>query len=76
MGTNDKDAVPQAANAAHPYYRHAEQAFRLLPGAVERLTALREAFRAADEDFLAVELKTMIARLEEIRALLADGPQG
>ncbi|MFC4809575.1 hypothetical protein [Paenibacillus sp. GCM10023250] len=75
MSTNDNGSADQP-RTVHTYYQHAEEAFRLLPDAVARLAALREAFRAADEDFLAVELKTMIARLEEIRTLLADGPQG
>ncbi|WP_219837468.1 hypothetical protein [Paenibacillus sp. R14(2021)] len=60
----------------HAYYKHAEEAFNLLPAAAAQLTQLKEAFRQADEDFLAIELKTMIARLEEIRQLLAEGPQG
>ncbi|NBC68144.1 hypothetical protein [Paenibacillus sacheonensis] len=60
----------------HPFYQHAEDAFRLLPSAIGELERLREAFRKADEDFLAVELRTMIARLDEVRALLAEGPQG
>ncbi|QHT61623.1 hypothetical protein GXP70_17705 [Paenibacillus lycopersici] len=66
---------PSSTNI-HPYYAHAEEAFRELPAAIGQLERLRDAFRQADEDFLAIELKTMIARLDEIRSLLAEGPQG
>lgn len=68
--------VTESRTSVHPYYRHADEAYGLLPEATAQLERLREAFRKADEDFLAIELKSMIARLEEIRTLLADGPQG
>ncbi|GGD63359.1 hypothetical protein [Paenibacillus nasutitermitis] len=60
----------------HPFYGHTAQAYGLLPAALENLKQLQEAFDDANEDFLAIELKTMSARLEEIRQLLAEGPQG
>ncbi|WP_308634259.1 hypothetical protein [Paenibacillus silvisoli] len=60
----------------HPYYKHAEDAFKLMPEATASLAKLQQAFQAANEDFLAIELKHMLARLEEIRALFSDGPQG
>ncbi|BBH19956.1 hypothetical protein Back11_13010 [Paenibacillus baekrokdamisoli] len=47
-----------------------------MPSAITSLTQLKQAFAAADEDFLAIELKSMIERLNEIQKLLADGPQG
>ncbi|QHW34564.1 hypothetical protein GZH47_29735 [Paenibacillus rhizovicinus] len=64
------------ATHVHAYYQHAEEAFRELPDAIGQLERLRDAFRKADEDFLAIEMKSMIARLEEIRTLLGEGPQG
>lgn len=66
----------QPTTEVHPYYQHAIEAFRLLPQATTGLIQLREAFEASKEDFLAIELKHMIARLEEIKALFSDGPQG
>lgn len=60
----------------HAYFAHADKAFRLLPAAADQLAQLQEAFKLADEDFLAIELKTMAARLREIRTLMEDGPQG
>ncbi|MCQ6557707.1 hypothetical protein [Paenibacillus mendelii] len=60
----------------HDYYRHAEQAYALLPDTMNQLQLLKEAFGRADEDFLAIELRTMIDRLEEIQKLMAEGPQG
>ncbi|MBW7473169.1 coiled-coil domain-containing protein 22 [Paenibacillus oenotherae] len=69
MTTNSKETV-------HPFYQHAEQAFALLPDTETAIMKLKAAFEAADEDFLAIELKAMIKRLEEIRQLLSEGPQG
>ncbi|REE80115.1 hypothetical protein A8990_12269 [Paenibacillus taihuensis] len=66
----------QPTNEVHPYYQHAIEAFKLLPAATDGLVQLREAFEASKEDFLAIELKHMIARLEEIKALFSSGPQG
>ncbi|SDX78817.1 hypothetical protein [Paenibacillus sp. CF384] len=60
----------------HPFYKHAEEAFKLLPEATESLAKLRSAFEASGEEFLAIELKHMQARLEELRVLFADGPTG
>ncbi|MFD0710324.1 hypothetical protein [Paenibacillus sp. GCM10027626] len=60
----------------HSYYQHAEEAFSLLPEAIDRLQLVKEAFGRNGEDFLAIELRTMLERLEEIRLLLEDGPQG
>lgn len=60
----------------HSFYGHAEQAFRLLPDAEASLLKLKQAFEAAGEDFLAIELRSMSERLGEIRVLLAEGPQG
>ncbi len=61
---------------AHPYFKHAEAAFAQIPPAAEGLSRLQAAFEEAGEDFIAIELKTMIARLDELRELLASGPQG
>ncbi|NBD23419.1 hypothetical protein [Paenibacillus glycinis] len=66
----------ESSTSVHPYYQHADEAYKLLPETSAQLERLREAFHKADEDFLAIELKSMIARLDEIRTLLADGPQG
>ncbi|WP_236339201.1 coiled-coil domain-containing protein 22 [Paenibacillus plantiphilus] len=66
----------KAQTMIHPFYGHAEQAFALLPDAEASLVKLKQAFEAADEDFLAIELRSMIERLAEIRELLAKGPQG
>ncbi|RAP78275.1 hypothetical protein [Paenibacillus montanisoli] len=66
---------PQSVQV-HPFYKHAEEAFKLLPEATASLAKLQQAFNQANEDFLAIELKHMLARLEEIRALFSDGPQG
>ncbi|AZN41917.1 hypothetical protein [Paenibacillus albus] len=66
----------QPITEVHPYYQHAIEAFKLLPAATESLVQLRDAFAASNEDFLAIELKHMIARLEEIKALFSSGPQG
>ena len=60
----------------HDYYRHAEQAYILLPDTIRQLQLVKEAFGRADEDFLTIELRTMIDRLEEIQKLMAEGPQG
>lgn len=60
----------------HPFYEHTKQAFELLPAAIQSLASLKEAFASVDEDFLAIELKTMLKRLDEIQQLLTDGPQG
>ncbi|UVI32702.1 hypothetical protein [Paenibacillus spongiae] len=60
----------------HDYYRHAGKAYALLPGTIDRLRELKEALGQADEDFLAIELRTMLERLEEIRELMEEGPQG
>ncbi|MFC5648506.1 hypothetical protein ACFPYJ_05070 [Paenibacillus solisilvae] len=60
----------------HPFYEHTEPAFELLPAAIQSLTSLKEAFASVNEDFLAIELRTMLERLSEIHQLLADGPQG
>jgi len=60
----------------HPFYEHTGRAYELLPAAVDSLKKLQLAFDAANEDFLAIELKTMTVRLQEIRQLLAEGPQG
>ncbi|MBW7457848.1 hypothetical protein ACFOLF_01310 [Paenibacillus sepulcri] len=60
----------------HPFYGHTEQAYGLLPAAEASLRQLQLAFEQVNEDFLAIELKTMAARLQEIRQLLAEGPQG
>ncbi|SFS62336.1 hypothetical protein [Paenibacillus sp. BC26] len=66
---------PQSVQV-HPFYKHAEEAFKLLPEATESLTKLKTAFETANEEFLAIELKHMLARLEELRVLFADGPTG
>lgn len=60
----------------HSFYQHTERAFTLMPSAITNLTQLKQAFEETNEDFLAIELKTMIERLNEIQQLLADGPQG
>jgi hypothetical protein len=62
--------------AVHSYYLHAEEAYSLIPAAAEELSRLKRAFERAGEDFIAIELKSMISRLEEIRMHLAEGPQG
>ena len=60
----------------HPFYEHTGQAFELLPAAIQSLASLKEAFALANEDFLSIELKMMLERLNEIQQLLAEGPQG
>jgi len=65
-----------AQRALHPYYRHAEQSFAQLPESIEQLQLLKEAFAREGEDFLAIELRTMIERLQEINKLMEEGPQG
>jgi len=66
----------KAQRAIHPYYSHAEQSFAQLPATVEQLQLLKEAFAREGEDFLAIELRTMIERLHEINKLMEEGPQG
>jgi hypothetical protein len=66
----------QNKTAVHSYYLHAEDAYSLIPSAAEALLKLKQAFELSGEDFIAIELKSMIARLEEIRVHLAEGPQG
>ncbi|SEM86773.1 hypothetical protein [Paenibacillus sp. OV219] len=66
----------QPIPSVHPYYQHAIEAFKLLPAASDGLIQLQNAFAASNEDFLAIELKHMIARLEEIKVLFSSGPQG
>jgi hypothetical protein len=68
---SSKQTVP-----VHSYYQHAERAYELIPAGTDSLKRLKQAFESANEDFLAIELRTMIERLEEIEKLLADGPQG
>lgn len=74
--TNTHKTAGPGELPVHDYYRHAGKAYALLPGTIDKLRELKDAFGQADEDFLAIELRTMLERLEDIKKLMAEGPQG
>ena len=60
----------------HPTYEAAADAVVLLPDALAALERLKTCFTSAGEDFMAVDIKIMIARLQEIEDILINGDKG